>query len=296
MPELPEVETIRRGLARRVIGRTVARAEVRLAKQVEGMGAAAFARALKGRTIRAVRRRSKFLILQFDPFDLYIHLGMSGQVTFWDHRRPDTAGFVRHKVTGLQKTTGQHAPDKHTHVLLHLEGGDRIQYRDIRQFGYLRLLRPGEESRWQPLLNLGVEPLEKSFTREAFEALLKEKRGQLKPMLLSQRPVCGLGNIYADEAAHRAGLHPLQKIERMGEAGRDRLYEAIPAVLRLGLKNGGTTLSDFVGAGGEHGRNKESLRVYGRGGQPCLACGKTLKKIQVAQRTTVFCPACQRRR
>src|SRR5690606_30959503 len=151
--------------------------------------------------------------------------------------------FVRHKVTGLQKTPGQHAPDKHTHVLLHLQGGDRIQYRDIRQFGYLKLVNAQQQAQWQSLRSLGAEPLDKTFTWPAFRKIFKNKIGNAKAVLLSQRPVCGLGNIYADEALHRAGIHPLQRIEQLGEKSLRALHRAIPAVLKKGLKNGGTTFS-----------------------------------------------------
>jgi formamidopyrimidine-DNA glycosylase len=126
--------------------------------------------------------------------------------------------------------------------------------------------------------------------------VMRPKRGALKPMLLSQAPVAGLGNIYADEALFRAGLHPLQRAERLGRPQLKALHRAIPAVLRQGLKFGGTTLMDYRDALGGKGSNQERLKAYGRSGQPCLRCGKTLRKITVSQRTTVFCPACQRKR
>ena len=141
MPELPEVETIRRGLEPRVKGRRIVRAEVRLKKQVRGMATAAFEKAVAGRRISGIDRRAKFLLFRLEGgLTLLGHLGMSGQISYWDHRKPDSGSFVVSPLTGLQRTPQQHAVDKHTHALLHLDGGDRIQYRDTRQFGYLRLL------------------------------------------------------------------------------------------------------------------------------------------------------------
>jgi formamidopyrimidine-DNA glycosylase len=291
MPELPEVETIRRGLESKVRGRVIERVEVRLAKQVRGMSPAAFSRRLAGQRISGLGRRGKYLLFRLSSGALAIHLGMSGQVTFWDHRRRDTPGFLVHRHTGLQKTAGQHAPDRHTHVLLHLKGGDRVQYRDIRQFGHLRFLDDPEA--FPPFQRLGLEPLGSGWRREDFFGRLKAHRGGIKARLLAQQTVAGLGNIYADEALHLAGIHPLQRTERMGSQKMEALFQAIPRVLEKGLANGGTTLMDFRGAGGEPGSNQESLRAYGRAGEPCLNCGTAMKKILVAQRTTVFCPNCQ---
>jgi formamidopyrimidine-DNA glycosylase len=296
LPELPEVETIRRGLEPKVKDRTILRAEVRLAKQVEGLPVADFCRKMAGQKIVSVDRRGKFLLFGLGRGTLAIHLGMSGQVTYWDHARQDSPGFLVHRHTGLQKTPGQHAPDKHTHALFHLDQGDRIQYRDIRQFGLLRFLAPGELERWPSISRLGLEPLAKDYTFERFEALLERHKGGLKARLLAQHPVAGLGNIYADEALYLASLHPLKKIQALKEAERRALFEAIPLVLRKGIRNGGTTLMDFRGAEGEHGSNQNSLQVYGRAGENCYRCGAVLSKILVAQRTTVYCPRCQKKR
>lgn len=295
MPELPEVETIRRGLAPRVEGRRILRAEVRLKKQVRGLPAARFERELKGRRIEALGRRAKFLVFQLDGGKaLLIHLGMSGQVSYWDHRLEDDGRFAVSPHTGLQRAVGQHPVDKHTHALLHLDGGDRIQYRDIRQFGCLRLLEADRVGSLPGIRRLGLEPLGSGFTWPAFSAALRRRRGMAKALLLNQSVVVGLGNIYADECLHRAGIHPRQKVERLGPAQRRAFFEAIPAVLEKALANKGTTLNDYRGADGRPGFNQESLTAYGRAGQPCLRCGRDLKKTLVSQRTTVFCPHCQK--
>ena len=294
MPELPEVETIRRGLLPKLKGRRIERAEVRLKKQVRGMAAPAFEKALAGRRILALERRAKFLLFGLDSgLTLLGHLGMSGQISYWDHRKPDSDAFLVSPLTGLQRTPRQHAVDKHTHVLLHLDRGDRLQYRDTRQFGYLRLLATEAVPRLPSIARLGLEPLGPGYTWDTFRRALDGRRGGLKALLLGQSAVVGLGNIYSDEACFKAGLHPTQKVERLKEAQLRALFAAITAVLEQALDNGGTTLMDFRGAEGQHGLNQDRLEAYGRGGEACVRCGRVLKKIQVSQRTTVFCPHCQ---
>ena len=297
MPELPEVETIRRGLEPHLQGRTLLRAEVRLKKQVRGMAAAAFEKALAGRRFLGLRRRAKFLLFDLDGGKTLLgHLGMSGQISYWDHRKKDDGRFVVSPLTGLQRSPSQHAPDRHTHVLLHLDHGDRVQYRDIRQFGYLRLLDTEAVERLPSIQRLGIEPLGPRFTWSAFKAAMGTRRGMLKALLLNQAAVVGLGNIYSDEACFAAGIHPRQRLARLKEPQWRALHQAIPKVLEQALGNGGTTLMDFRGADGQHGLNQDRLQAYGRAGEPCLRCGRVLKKIQVSQRTTVFCPHCQRLR
>jgi formamidopyrimidine-DNA glycosylase len=296
MPELPEVETTRRGLEPRVKGRVIERAELRLPKLLQGCPAAGLDRALAGRRILAVGRRAKHLLIRLSGgLTLGVHLGMSGQLTFWDHRRRDAGGFLRHYRTGLQKTPTQHAPDKHTHLLLHLKGGDRVQYRDPRQFGRLRLYH-GDPLRQPPLAGLGPEPLDPALTARAFGERLAARRGMLKALLLNQAFVAGIGNIYADEALFCARLHPRRRAETLGPAERARLFACVRKVLRQGIAQGGTSFSDFIGADGARGGNQERLLAYGRGGEPCLRCGAALARTLVGQRSTVFCPHCQRRR
>jgi len=295
LPELPEVETIRRVLEPRLKGRRILRAEVRLKKQVRGQSAAAFERAMAGRRVVGIDRRAKFLLLRLDQgLTLLGHLGMSGQISYWDHRLPDSAGFAVSPLTGLQRTPRQHAVDKHTHVLLHLDGGDRVQYRDTRQFGYMRVLPTEAVPALPSIARLGIEPLGPTFSWEAFLAAIAKRRGGLKALLLNQAAVVGLGNIYSDEACFRAGLHPRQKLQRLKEPQLKALFRAIPAVLEQALGNGGTTLMDYRQADGQHGLNQDRLLAYGRAGEPCVRCGSELRSMQVSQRTTVYCPKCQR--
>jgi formamidopyrimidine-DNA glycosylase len=297
MPELPEVETIRRGLEPRIVGRTLVKAEIRLKKQVRGLAAARFESEIAGRRVEALERRAKFLLFRLSGAKtLLVHLGMSGQLSYWDHRLPDSDRFVVSPLTGLQRTPGQHAVDKHTHALLHLDRGDRVQYRDTRQFGYLRLVDSGRVDLLPSIKRLGLEPLGPGFTFEAFERSLKGRRGMLKPLLLNQSAVVGLGNIYADEACFEAGLHPRQALERVTLSGRRALFAAITAVLDQALGLGGTTFRDYRRSDGSHGLNQDRLKAYGRASQPCVRCSTPMKRILVAQRGTVYCPNCQRRK
>lgn len=292
MPELPEVETIRRGLEPKAVGRVVERAELRLPKLARD-GSLPWER-LRGARITAVRRRGKHLLVDFTGgLTLAVHLGMSGQLTFWDHTAADAPGFMRHRHTGLQKTPTQHAPDRHTHFLLHLRGGDRIQYRDPRQFGRLRLLATPKVAATPPFDALGPEPFDPALTPAAFRAALAAHRTRLKPLLLDQRVIAGVGNIYADEALFGAGLHPLTPAAALTLAQAGALLASIRGVLRQGIENGGSSIADFIGADGAAGANQERLRVYGRGGERCVRCGAELVRTLVAQRGTVHCPRCQ---
>jgi formamidopyrimidine-DNA glycosylase len=295
MPELPEVETIRSGLEARVLGRTLVKAEIRLKKQVRGLSAARFEGLVAGRRIEALERRAKFLLFRLSGAKtLMVHLGMSGQLSYWDHRKEDNNGFVVSPLTGLQRTAGQHAVDKHTHALLHLDRGDRVQYRDTRQFGYLSLVDSDRVAALPSIKRLGLEPLGGGFTWEAFAEAMDGRRGMLKALLLNQSAVVGLGNIYADEACFEAGLHPRQPLERLSRPRRRALFAAVTTVLNQALGLGGTTFRDYRQSDGSHGLNQDRLKAYGRGGKPCLRCGTAMKKILVTQRGTVFCPNCQR--
>jgi formamidopyrimidine-DNA glycosylase len=294
MPELPEVETTRRGLEPRIRGRRILRVELSLPKLLKAAPAGGL-KSAEGRRILGLRRRAKHLWMDLEGgLTLCIHLGMSGQLTWWDPALPDSPGFLRHRHTGLQKTAGQHAPDAHTHLLLHLQGGGRVQYRDPRQFGALRLLPTAGLERTPPFAGLGPEPLEPGFTAQGLAERLKARRSPLKALLLDQAVLAGVGNIYADEALHASGLHPLRRGSSLRPEEASALWQSLRRALRQGIRLGGSSISDYVNAEGRRGGNQEQLKAYGRAGLPCLRCGTRLKRIQVVQRSTVFCPRCQR--
>ena len=270
MPELPEVETVARGL-RAVVGRRFVGVEVLWDRTIAEPSAAAFVERLVGRRIEATGRRGKWIVVDLTGGDtLLVHLRMTGRLLI----EPSDAPV-----------------DRHARVLFTLDGGQRIRFSDQRKFG--RMVLTDDPS--QVLGDLGPEPLGDDFTAEQFREMMARRRGRIKPLLLNQRFLAGLGNIYVDEALWRAGIHPLRCADTLQAPEIDRLHTAIQAVLRQALASGGTTLDDtqYVGADGEPGAFAQQLRIYGRAEEPCQRCGTTIERIRVGQRGTRFCPVCQ---
>ncbi|HHS96288.1 MAG TPA: bifunctional DNA-formamidopyrimidine glycosylase/DNA-(apurinic or apyrimidinic site) lyase [Chloroflexi bacterium] len=270
MPELPEVETVVRGL-KGLVGRRITDVEVRWERTVAAPDVAAFGQRLRGRRVEEVGRRGKWVVIRLDGgLFLLIHLRMSGRLV----------------VGG-----GTPADDRHLRVAFALDDGSRLFFYDPRKFGRMVLVEdPGEV-----LGGLGPEPLDEGFTVERLRERLARRRGRLKPLLLDQRFVAGLGNIYADEVLWRARLHPLRRADRLTEGEVARLHAAIRAVLREAIAGRGTTLEDgrYVGVDGRPGGFAPRLAVYHREGQPCLRCGTPIRRIRVNGRGTHFCPRCQ---
>jgi formamidopyrimidine-DNA glycosylase len=292
MPELPEVETIRRALVKPLEGRRIASAELRLPRLLLGFPSADFAAKLKGQTIRHVIRRGKYLVLELSKDSLIVHLGMTGQLTHASRDAEENPRF-RRTVTGLQKPEGAHPVDKHTHLVLQLAGDGRLMFRDPRTFGKLVLV-PGRTWPDHPRLRkLGPEPLEMKVA-EVVKTFPRHSIRPVKALLLDQEFLAGVGNIYADEALFLAGVNPRRKVTSLKPGERLKILESVKFVLRKGIKYQGTTFSDYRKPDGGTGDNYERLMVYGRGGRPCRTCGETLRKTVVAQRGTVFCPKCQK--
>ncbi len=272
MPELPEVETIRRGLEPRVRGATI--------DAVDAHPSPKFAPALDaaGTSIRGIDRRGKYLLFDLDgELELVAHLGMTGSF------RVDPASTpVDHTAAG-----------PHVRAVWGLADGRRLVFRDIRRFGRLAVVPRGEYGSIATLSRMGPEPFDPAFDGAHLHRSLRSTSRAVKTALLSQRPVAGVGNIYADEALFRAGIDPRSR--RVGRARCDRLVETIVEVLQAGIDNGGTTLRDYVDAQGAEGSNQDTLLVYGRGGEPCVHCGKSLSTCTIDARTTTFCATCQRR-
>ncbi len=274
MPELPEVETTARSLRPHLAGRAIVgvRAPDYLPLIAPYRGEE-FVAALLGCRVREVGRRGKYLLLFLeDGRVLSVHLGMSGRLLFLPRGTPS---------------------DRHTHAVLELEGGQALHFRDPRKFGRIRLL--SAEAYVALDRRLGPEPLSPAFTQEVLaERLRRHPRARLKALLLDQRFLAGLGNIYADEALFRAGLHPLRPAQLSGEEIA-RLHRAIREVLEEAIAAEGTTLADrgFLFGAGEEGRFAERLQVYGRAGQPCPRCTTTLRREYVLGRSSTFCPCCQ---
>lgn len=275
MPELPEVETIRRGLALKVSGRRIVRAELRR-PDLRRPFPPLLERRLTGARIGALARRGKYILLELDDDGiLLLHLGMSGRIT---------AGAAN----------GEDA--RHDHVVLTLDDGTVVRFNDARRFGLLDYLRRGEEAKHPLLAGMGPEPLEPGFDGPYLARALDGKMTSIKAALLDQRIVAGLGNIYVCEALYRAGLSPRRLAGTVAGTRAAKLAAAIRAVLREAIEAGGSSLRDYVQADGELGYFQHRWAVYGREGEPCpgCTCAEGVRRIVQSGRSTFFCAKRQR--
>lgn len=270
MPELPEVEVTRRSVVERIRGARIV--SVRLGRPLRWpLGVSA--ETLTGRVIRDVRRRGKYLLMDLDEGLLLVHLGMSGRLQFASELPP--AGV-------------------HDHVELATDRGV-LRLHDPRRFGAV-VWAPDEaaEPARKLLSGLGAEPLGEGFDPAAFHAALKKRRAPIKQVLLAGDVVVGVGNIYASEALFASGIRPTLRANRLSRARADRLHAAVRSVLAHAVERGGTTLRDFADALGETGHFQQDVAVYGRAGQACVVCATPIRLLRQGQRSTYFCPVCQR--
>lgn len=294
MPELPEVETIRRGLLPQLAGRAIVNVATGDRKIFQSPPEDLIGK-LPGAKVRTVGRRGKYLIFDLGRLQLVIHLGMTGQLTLRNPEEPDSPGFLRHPATQLQRAR-QHPPDRHTHLQLQFDDGCTLCLRDPRKFGKVLLFdAAGGGLETFLAARLGLEPFSDEYLPAAFLLRLGSRSASIKSVLLDQHVVAGVGNIYADEALFAAGIHPLRRAHRLRRQEKLRLFDTIRRVLELGIQFGGTTLRDYIDSDGQSGGFQDELRVYGRPGEPCRRCGTPIVKIYVAQRGTHFCPICQPR-
>ncbi|MGM9997850.1 MAG: DNA-formamidopyrimidine glycosylase [Candidatus Bruticola sp.] len=293
MPELPEVETIRRGLEDKLPGLKIEKIVVNLPKLLKNINAEELEKALQGQTFAAVRRLGKILILDIGTYSVLVRLGMTGQLTFRNSQLPDNNEFSVHPVTGLQRAQGQFAPDKHTHIVVYLNEGCSLCYRDIRQFGKWYLYKTEELDSSAELNSLGPDPFSPDFTEENLAKGLKKTSRAIKTALLDQSIVAGLGNIYADEVLFASRVNPEKPAKELNPSEISAVFSAIKPILQQSIDNRGTTFSDYRDAEGNKGSNAEQLKVYGRGGQPCTVCGEKLIKKTIGGRSSVCCPHCQ---
>jgi formamidopyrimidine-DNA glycosylase len=281
MPELPEVETVRRGLLPAMEGVRIARAEVNRPDLrwplPEGM-----ADRLTGARVVQLRRRSKYILADLDTCEsLLIHLGMSGRML----------------VSGVM-LGGFHldhpAPQKHDHVVLHMEGGARVTFNDARRFGAMDLVRTDREAAHWLLAGLGPEPFGNDFHEDYLVARLKGRATPIKAALLDQRIIAGLGNIYVSEVLFRAGIDPRRQAGRIAAKRVAEMVPVIRAVLTEAIEAGGSSLRDHRQADGELGYFQHAFRVYDREDEPCIHCGAPIRRIVQSGRSSFFCPVCQR--
>lgn len=283
MPELPEVETVRRGLAPVMKGARIAKAEVNR-PDLRWPFPPLLAERLSGRAVARLRRRSKYILADLEGDEvLLIHLGMSGRMTV----SGDPLGHFQHAHA---------APEKHDHMVLTMENGTRIALNDPRRFGSVDLFPSREEASHRLIAHLGPEPLGNGFTGPGLAAALQGRRSPIKAALLDQRIVAGLGNIYVCEALHRSGIHPARAAGRIAAPRIEALVPHIRQVLEDAIAAGGSSLRDHRQASGELGYFQHNFRAYGREGAPCPTpdCPGTIRRIVQSGRSTFYCPDCQR--
>jgi formamidopyrimidine-DNA glycosylase len=276
MPELPEVETIRRDLLPHVVGRTVT--GVRIApgasRVIRDVPVRAFARRLVGRRIDGLARRGKYLLFRLEgkgtPVYLAVHLRMTGSILCRPPRADPADAYLRAVIT--------------------LDDGSELRYADLRKLGQMWLVDSPEEA----VGKLGPEPLDAAFTAAKLRETLSRRRAPIKTVLLDQRAVAGLGNIYTDEALFVARIHPLRLANTLSEAEVKRLHRSIRRVLNDALGNRGSSFRDYVDAAGREGTHQLRVKVFRRTGQPCYVCRTEVARIKVGGRSTHFCPCCQK--
>jgi formamidopyrimidine-DNA glycosylase len=273
MPELPEVETVRRGLTRLVQGKTILGVEVRWDKTISGMDPSVFDAELVGRRIEKINRRGKYLIFIF-----------SGSLAMVSHLRMEGAYYTVPAGT---------TPGKHDLVTFHLEGGIDLFYRDTRKFGRMVLVPEQDALSVAGLAKIGPEPTEEDLTLSYMISEFGKSKMHVKPFLLDQSHIAGLGNIYVDETLWQSKIHPLTPANHLTPDDLSILRENIIVEMVHAIAHHGTTVHSFTTAFGEAGEFQNDLQVYGRVGQPCMRCGHPLEKMKVAQRGTTYCPVCQ---
>ncbi|WP_134686303.1 DNA-formamidopyrimidine glycosylase [Brevibacillus migulae] len=276
MPELPEVETVVRTLQTLVLGKTIDHVSVLLPRIIRRPDdVEEFKALLRGQTIHAITRRAKFIQFHLDRDMLISHLRMEGRYGLYQQDEP---------------------VEKHTHVIFHFTDGTELRYRDVRQFGTMDVLPLGKENEEGPLAKLGVEPLDESFTVPVLRSLLKKRSTKIKPLLLNQECIVGLGNIYVDESLFRAGIHPETPANKLTAKQVEKLHQSIVTVLSEAVEQGGSSIKSYVNGQGEMGMFQQFLYAYGRQGEPCRVCGEPIIRYVVGGRGTHICPKCQKKR
>ncbi|MGF2941670.1 DNA-formamidopyrimidine glycosylase [Enterococcus xiangfangensis] len=273
MPELPEVETVRKGLVSLVKGKTIAKVDVYWPRIIEFPEVEIFQQQLVGEKIETIDRRGKYLIFQFTHYEMVSHLRMEGKYEYFAAPTP---------------------LDKHSHVRFIFTDGTELVYRDVRKFGRMALLKKGAAKEYKGLVQLGPEPTETEFKLADFKRQLAKSSTMIKPLLLNQKIVAGLGNIYVDEVLWLAKIHPEQPANTLNGQAVQRLREAIIEVIAKAKEAGGTTIRTYLNALGEAGHFQQELHVYGQTDKPCSRCQTPIIKIKVAQRGTHLCPHCQK--
>ncbi|ODJ55289.1 DNA-formamidopyrimidine glycosylase [Brochothrix thermosphacta] len=272
MPELPEVENVRATLAELVIGRTIEQVTIGVPKMIHGVDSQQFAYNLIGEKFVDIRRRGKFLLLDTTNYTILSHLRMEGK---------------------YRLTLDEEEKSKHTHVVFQLDGGQQLRYLDVRKFGTMEMVPLGQEETTRAIKKLGPEPFGEDFQLDVFAKALSRSTRGIKNVLLDQKAVVGLGNIYVDEVCYVAKVNPIKPSNELNQTEVKRLYDATRSILTEAVKLGGSTIRTYVNSQGKIGNYQEKLVVYGHKGEPCPQCGTEIEKIQYHGRGTHYCLACQ---
>jgi formamidopyrimidine-DNA glycosylase len=278
MPELPEVETVVRGLRAPLVGRTIHSVWTDNPKVVRAPGLDEFAARIQGRTVRAIHRRAKYILCELDEGILAVHLKMTGRL------------YVKPLPAAAEgESLAYEGDDRWIRLRLELDNGEYLFFSDARRFGGVYLISDIHEI----APHLGPEPLEDDFTVEVLRERLAGRHRAIKALLLEQSFIAGVGNIYADESLHRAGIHPLRPADSLSDDEVGRLYTTIREALSAGIDYEGASINWYRKPDGTQGESQKHFYVYGREEEPCLTCGTTIRKIRVSQRGTHYCPTCQ---
>ena len=289
MPELPEVETVRRGLEPVLKGRKITRVETRR-DDLRFPFPPGFATRLSGAKVEQLSRRAKYILVDLDNgFSLLVHLGMTGRFTVLS---PEGAANLGEFY--FEGGAGQGADGPHDHVVFHLEEGVRLVYSDPRRFGMMDLVETQAANQHKLLRDIGVEPLGNGLSADYLAQKFKDKTAPLKAALLNQRIIAGLGNIYVCEALFRAKLSPKRKAGKVKPDKLGELVRHVRDILDEAILAGGSTLQDFQGADGTKGEYQQRFLVYDREGEPCPNCGKPIKRLVQSGRSSFYCASCQK--
>jgi len=274
MPELPEVETVRRGLEKLILGKKISNIEIHYPKMIK-TDLEQFQKEMPGQVVKSMGRRGKYLLFYLSDKVLISHLRMEGKYFYYPNQVPER---------------------KHAHVLIHFEDGGTLVYEDVRKFGTMELLAPELLDSYFISKKLGPEPSEQDFDLESLKLALKKSKKPIKPHLLDQTLVAGLGNIYVDEVLWRAKVHPSRTSNSLTTQEARKVHDETINVLGQAVEKGGSTIRTYTNAFGEDGTMQELHQVYDKAGQACSRCGTSIEKIQLGGRGTHFCPNCQRRK
>lgn len=293
MPELPEVETIRQDLRRKILNKKIADVQILNKKTVQN-DEGEFLRILKNNKITEIDRVGKLIIFKLaDKNFLLTHLKMTGQLIYVKDKPFDSAQGKEIMAGGhSEKNTDLNLPNKHTRVVILFEDWTKLYFNDLRLFGYMRIV--GEKEKEKIKQSFGIEPFTKNFTLSNFTKIFANRKTAVKPLIMNQQLIAGLGNIYADEVCFAAGINPFQLAGDLKKIEIKKLFTAIEKVLGKAIENRGTTFNNYVDSDGKKGNFVKYLKVYGREGELCKKCKNPLKRKKMSGRSTIFCGICQK--